>query len=158
MQAVEAIKLTVRFSPSLLLSDLSEFATLAFVAAFDVEDISDTPPSTAAKQVTYIAPAKYAMPKLVELYLSHKTQLDIYNDGTLARVLSVSDIQSLYFIPYAFAVIFDPYEIEIRLSISIETRIGRAIMENCVNEFSQDCERTGPEHQKFWRWHVLECI
>ncbi|KAF8340513.1 uncharacterized protein EI90DRAFT_3279123 [Cantharellus anzutake] len=88
IQAVEAIKLTVRFSPSLVLSDLSEFATLAFVAAFEVESNSGPQNSAASKQVTYIALAKYAMPKLVDLYLIHKTELDIYNDGTLERVLS----------------------------------------------------------------------
>ena len=106
------------------MSDLSDFATLAFVAAFDVEDIADAPTFAPAKQVTYIALAKYAMPKLVELYLSHKTQLDIYNDGTLARVLSVSDDKFLCsIIPYPFAVVFDPYETEIRLSVTLETWI-----------------------------------
>ena len=98
MHVIEDIKLDVKNSPSLVLCDLSEFATLAFVAAFDIggapqissSGASDTQKRTPQKRVTYIALCKYSLSRLVDLFLRFKHELDVYNDGTLEQVLSVS--------------------------------------------------------------------
>lgn len=98
VDAIADINLEVKGSSSLVLSDLSEFATLPFVAAFDVVDKSHAAPAGSfadaskrppPKRVTYIALSKYAMPKLVDLYQRFKGNIDIYVDGTLERLLSV---------------------------------------------------------------------
>ncbi|KAJ6525079.1 hypothetical protein DFH09DRAFT_1250788 [Mycena vulgaris] len=76
--------------PSLVMRDLSEFATLPFLAAFDV------PPNpkaqTPQKRITYIALAKKIMPMLVDLFLRFKAREEIYVDGTIEAVLSAYSI------------------------------------------------------------------
>ena len=87
MGTIEGIDLSVPGSPSLVMRDLSEYATLPFMAAFDVpvQPKSQTPP----KRITYIAISKKTMPMLVDLFLRFKNQAEIYVDGTLEAVLSV---------------------------------------------------------------------
>lgn len=82
------IDLSISGSPSLVIRDLSEYATLPFLAAFDVQPgpRSQTP----QKRVTYIALSKKTMPMLVELFLRFKANVEIYVDGTVESVLSVS--------------------------------------------------------------------
>ena len=72
--------------PSLILRDLSEYATLPFMAAFDVPSSSTKP----QKRVSYIALSKKAMPQLVDLFLKFKASPEIYLNGTLEAILSVS--------------------------------------------------------------------
>ena len=74
--------------PSLILRDFSEYATLPFMAAFDA------PPSTTRpqKRVSYIALSKKAMPQLVDLFLKFKENPEIYVNGTLEAILSVSRV------------------------------------------------------------------
>jgi hypothetical protein len=97
MHAFEELDLSIDGVPSITLCDLSEYATLAFVAAFDVQEVQTVLASPmeqkkrpAPKRVTYIALSKKTMPWLVQLYAKFKGQLDIYVDETLERVLSVS--------------------------------------------------------------------
>jgi hypothetical protein len=88
------IDLSTEYSPSLVMRDLSECITLPFLVAFDV-----SPPTTKAnahplsnvppKRVTYIALSKQVMPKLLDLHLQFKDDLNLYVDGTLEMVLSV---------------------------------------------------------------------
>ncbi|EMD41098.1 hypothetical protein CERSUDRAFT_111675 [Gelatoporia subvermispora B] len=82
METVDSIDLTVPGAASLVLRDLSEYVTLPFIAAFDVQN----------KRVTYIALSKKAMPILVDLYLKFKEQADIYADGTLETIFSAYGI------------------------------------------------------------------
>lgn len=99
MSTISTISLEVPSSPSLVLSDLSTYATLPFLAAFDVEDhLSHTSNATAVeaksphrtlKRVTYIALAKKSMPMLADLYVKFKDSAQIYTDGTVEAVLSV---------------------------------------------------------------------
>lgn len=90
MDAVSDIDLTVPGSPSLILRDMSEYATLAFLASFDVDESATAGSGPdVRKRVTYIALAKKTMPLLVQLYLRFEEHLDIYTDGTLEQVLSV---------------------------------------------------------------------
>lgn len=71
--------------------DLSQFITLAYLAAFDVQsDAKDRAPPTAQKRVTYIAVSKKTMPLLVDLFMRFKTNVDVYTDSTVESVLSVS--------------------------------------------------------------------
>ncbi|KAL6306601.1 hypothetical protein BKA93DRAFT_729312 [Sparassis latifolia] len=97
MEAVDSIDLFTTGAPSLVLRDLSEFATLPFLAAFDVQDTtapliaspsSSNQPRPAPKRVTYIALSKKTMPMLVELFLRFKSQAAIYIDGTLETIFS----------------------------------------------------------------------
>lgn len=88
MGTVEGIDLSVLGSPSLVMRDLSEYATLPFIAAFDVPA---QPKSQATpKRITYIAISKMTMPMLVNLFLRFKDQTEVYVDGTLEAVLSVT--------------------------------------------------------------------
>ena len=82
------IDLSIPGSPSLVIHDLSEYATLPFLAAFDVQpgSRSQSPP----KRITYIALSKKTMPMLVELFLRFKADVGIYVDGTVESILSVS--------------------------------------------------------------------
>lgn len=97
MGTIEDIDLSVPGSPSVVLRDLSEYATLPFLAAFDVEVVpkSQTPP----KRITYIAISKKTLPMLVRLFIKFKNQPEIYIDGTLEAVLSVSTALLLYLPP-----------------------------------------------------------
>lgn len=87
METIERIDLSVSGSPSLIMRDLSEYATLPFLAAFDVQALPKS--QTPQKRITYIAISKKTMPMLVELFLRFKGDADIYGDGTLEAVLSV---------------------------------------------------------------------
>ena len=87
METIESIDFSVPGSPSLVLRDLSEYATLPFLAAFDVEPAVHS--STPRKRVTYIAISKTTLPMLVRLFTRFKDQSEIYVDGTLEAVLSV---------------------------------------------------------------------
>lgn len=97
MEVIDSIDLSIDGAPSLVLRDLSEYATLAYLAAFDVQDppLSNSTISAskqvypAQKRVTYVALSKKTMPMLVDLFLRFQGQITIYIDGTLEIVLSV---------------------------------------------------------------------
>ena len=96
MDAIDDIDLSVPGVPSLVLRDLSEYATLPFIAAFDVPHASEAAPASGTskqtrpqKSVTYVGLAKKTMPHLVDLYLRFKNDADVYNDGTLEALFSV---------------------------------------------------------------------
>ena len=90
LDTIVDIDLSIPGSPSLVIRDLSEYATLPFLAAFDVQPgpRNQSPP----KRVTYIALSKKTMPMLVELFLRFKDNVGIYVDGTVESVLSVSPL------------------------------------------------------------------
>ncbi|KAF8057511.1 hypothetical protein FPV67DRAFT_1527758 [Lyophyllum atratum] len=90
METIEDVDLSVPGSPSLVLRDLSEYATLPFLAAFDVPPIPKT--QTPQKRITYIAISKKTLPMLVDLFMRFKDSADIYKDGTLEAVLSAYSI------------------------------------------------------------------
>ncbi|KAK0468574.1 hypothetical protein IW261DRAFT_1518270 [Armillaria novae-zelandiae] len=90
METISAIDLSVTGSPSLIMRDLSEFATLAFLAAFDVQMSSGS--QIPQKRITYIALSKRTMPMLVDLFTKYKDLVAIYVDGTLEAVLSAYSI------------------------------------------------------------------
>jgi hypothetical protein len=88
--AVQALQLaSLPGLPSLVLADLADYATLAYYAGFTVESAASKS-TPARKQVTYIALSKKAMPRVVELCDVFKTETQLYSDGTIEHVLSVS--------------------------------------------------------------------
>ncbi|KAJ7102802.1 hypothetical protein C8R44DRAFT_682224 [Mycena epipterygia] len=90
VETIVDIDLSAPGCPSLIMRDLSEFATLPFLAAFDVPQNPKT--QTPQKRITYIALAKKAMPMLVDLFLRFKDREEIYMDGTIEAVLSAYSI------------------------------------------------------------------
>ena len=87
MDAVGGIELAEAGTPSYILRDLSEYATLAFIASFDVPTTSQ-PTSQPQKRITYIALAKICMPKLADLFLQFKDKEEIFVDEIVEAVLS----------------------------------------------------------------------
>jgi len=77
--------------PSLVLRDLSEYATLPFMAAFD----APSPNAKPKKRVSYIALSKKTTSQLVDLFLRFKANPEIYVNGTLEAILSVSRVYLL---------------------------------------------------------------
>ncbi|PCH34907.1 hypothetical protein WOLCODRAFT_27538 [Wolfiporia cocos MD-104 SS10] len=97
IEAIDNIEQSAPGVPSLLLRDFSEFATLPFLAAFDVQSSlparSDAPQQrTNQKRVTYIALSKRIMPKLVDLFMKFKASPTVYSDGTLESIISAYSI------------------------------------------------------------------
>ncbi|KAJ7842842.1 hypothetical protein B0H14DRAFT_3868774 [Mycena olivaceomarginata] len=90
LETIADIDLSAAGCPSLVMRDLSEFATLPFLAAFDVPAIPKT--QTPPKRITYIALAKKVMPMLVDLFLRFKEREEIFVDGTIEAVLSAYSI------------------------------------------------------------------
>ncbi|KAF7340848.1 Protein MON2 [Mycena sanguinolenta] len=90
LETIVDIDLSAPGCPSLVMRDLSEFATLPFLAAFDVPANPKT--QTPQKRVTYIALAKKVMPMLVDLFIRFKDREEIYMDGTIEAVLSAYSI------------------------------------------------------------------
>ena len=96
MEAIDGIELTAQGVFSLVLRDLSEYATLPFLAAFDIQTplVSGLPSGsklsrTGPQRVTYIALSKKTMPMLVELFLRFKDEVIIFADGTVEALFSV---------------------------------------------------------------------
>ena len=102
MDTVNGIELTEAGTPSHILRDLSEYATLTFIASFDIPQAHkhDAEPCIATqasgsrttapqrKRITYIALAKMCRPKLAELFLRFKDKDEVFVDGTVEAVLS----------------------------------------------------------------------
>ena len=96
MEAVDSIELTAQGVISLVLRDLSEYATLPFLAAFDIQTPNSSSLAsgskvsrTASSRVTYIALSKKTMPQLVDLFLRFKDEAVIYADGTVETIFAV---------------------------------------------------------------------
>ncbi|KAH8829338.1 hypothetical protein DL96DRAFT_1668827 [Flagelloscypha sp. PMI_526] len=89
MSTMSTIDLAVPGVSSVIMRDLAEYATLPFLAAFDVPTESK---STPQRRVTYIALIKSVMPLLQELFLKFRDDGGIYNNGTVEDVLSAFSI------------------------------------------------------------------
>lgn len=139
--------------PSLILRDLSEYATLPFMAAFDVPSSSTKP----QKRVSYIALSKKTMPQLVDLFLKFKANPEIYTNGTLEAILSVSCIRPLFGERWAkrhSIGVLDPYQAEVRLSSPIEIWERPSLVENRYDGVPGNRPRVCPAAQKFGRRYV----
>lgn len=100
MDAIDEIELSTAGVPSLIMRDLSEYITLAFLASFDVQEAAASGSKTnrpPQKRVTYIALSKKTMPQVVTLFLQFKDNATIYNDGTVEAILSVRYAWFLWF-------------------------------------------------------------
>ncbi len=89
MDTVLDIDLSSPGIPSLVIRDISEYATFPFLASFDLRGQNS---KTAPSKVTYVALSKKAMPLLVDLYLRFKDNIDLYMDGTMETLLSAYSI------------------------------------------------------------------
>jgi hypothetical protein len=96
LETLSGVDLSVPGSPSLVMRDLSQYVTLPFIAAFDIQSHGRT--QTPQKRVTYIGISKKTMPMLVDLFLQFKSSSEIYIDGTLEAILAVG----LIFFPFRF--------------------------------------------------------
>ncbi|PPR04311.1 hypothetical protein CVT24_013384 [Panaeolus cyanescens] len=93
LDTIQGIELSTSGSPSLVMRDLSEYITLPFLAAFDVQPHPRNQlPQTPQKRITYIALSKRTMPILVDLFLKFKDNVDVYVDGTLEAIFSAYSI------------------------------------------------------------------
>ncbi|THH26880.1 hypothetical protein EUX98_g7308 [Antrodiella citrinella] len=101
MEAIDGIDLSGEGVPSLVLRDLSEYATLAFVASFDAPDDSGVALQSTAvpsangrppRRVTYIGISKKTMPLLVNLFLKFKDAAAIFIDGTVETICSAYSV------------------------------------------------------------------
>ncbi|KAJ7226681.1 hypothetical protein GGX14DRAFT_692973 [Mycena pura] len=90
LETIVDIDLSAPGTPSLVMRDLAEFATLPFLAAFDVP--ANPKSQTPQRRVTYIAASKKIMPMLVDLFLRFKEREEIYVDGTIETLLSAYSI------------------------------------------------------------------
>ncbi|KAL8279821.1 hypothetical protein RQP46_007671 [Phenoliferia psychrophenolica] len=89
LEVVAAIKLEIPGAASAVLSDLSEYLTLAFIAAFDSEiDNSAKSKPRMSQRVTYIALAKEVMPHVLWLYVRYKDDISIYEQGAVERMFA----------------------------------------------------------------------
>lgn len=70
------------------LSDLAEYATLAFGAAFDVPAQPEA--RIRSSKITYIALHKMVMPKAASLYLQHENSATVFASGAVAQLIRVS--------------------------------------------------------------------
>ncbi|OCF31812.1 hypothetical protein I316_06619 [Kwoniella heveanensis BCC8398] len=64
------------FSPTIILSDLAEFMSLAYVGV----DESNT-------KLTYVALSKWCMPKLAEVFSEYRSEKKLYDDGTIETMI-----------------------------------------------------------------------
>lgn len=92
LEVIGAIQLDVPGAASAVLTDLSEYITLAFIAAFDSEPEApsrfNSRPSP-SQRVTYIALTKEAMSHVLWLFQKYKDDRSIYEQGAVERMLSV---------------------------------------------------------------------
>lgn len=105
LETLSSIDLSVPGSSSLVMRDLSEYATLPFIAAFDVKNKKKKKKSAypeMQKRVTYIGISKKTMPMLVELLMRLKDCCpEIYVDGTLEAVFGVR-VSLVFHLKYFF--------------------------------------------------------
>lgn len=96
LEIVAVIKLDdVPGAASAVLSDLSEYLKLAFVAPFQTSSASG--PAASTQRVTYVALAKEVMPHVQWLYRKYSDDPSVYEQGAVERMLQVRhpDVLSL---------------------------------------------------------------
>lgn len=74
----ELLASSSKLSPNIILSDLSEFSSLAYAAESA---------SSGSGKLTYVALSKYCMPKISSVFTRNANSEDIYIDGTVESVL-----------------------------------------------------------------------
>lgn len=87
LEVIAVINLEVPGAASAVLSDLSEYLTLAFVAAFDSETDGGR---SRSQRISYIALTKETMPHVLYLFQKYKDDASIYEQGAVERMLAVS--------------------------------------------------------------------
>lgn len=88
MDTIGGIELTETCTPSYILRDLSEYATLAFIASARQETKLASTTSQPQKRITHITLAKICMPKLADLILQFKDEGEVFVDRIVEAFLS----------------------------------------------------------------------
>lgn len=79
------------------LSDLSEYSTLPYLSAFEIQPVMPfTGRKLPVQRITYIALNKAVMPRAASLYLQNQSCLEIYQSGAAEQLLKV--ISFLHFL------------------------------------------------------------
>ena len=149
---VQALQLaSVPGLPSLVVADLADYATFAYYAGFTVESTASTA-TPAWKQVTYIALSKKTMPQVVELCDVFKTESQLYNDGTMEHVLSVSTswkyCSSSTEVWQCNQGICHTDQASIRLPACLEIRFRCAALENSNYGIPRHSRKDGSMHHR----------
>lgn len=103
---------------SAVLTDLSEYITFAYIAAFESEpeplpvSFGSKPRMSAVQKVTYIALSKEAMPHVLWLFQRFKDDIAIYEEGAVERMLAVSFLFFFIFETECVIGIHVAYQIE----------------------------------------------
>ncbi|KZT52790.1 hypothetical protein CALCODRAFT_475492 [Calocera cornea HHB12733] len=118
LRVVEVLDENVAGTISLVLKELAYYARLAFLPfanvlktpATAVLPSSSTTKTTSARQATYIAVAKAAMPSLVTRFSLSWTKAELYNDGTVEAIVSAYAMPMAlkYSCPQASRIAADP--------------------------------------------------
>jgi hypothetical protein len=95
LDTIDAVNLDAdEHLPSLVLSNLAEYTTLAFVAAFNNSGGGGSAAASSKRSVSYIALFTAAIPRVVRLYSRYKDRASIYNDGAVETTLAVCSFTS----------------------------------------------------------------
>jgi hypothetical protein len=94
LDIISILKLDIPGAASAVLSDLSEYSTLAFVAAFDAEPPRVNGRDVLSQRVSYIALSKETMPLVLDLFQRFKDDESIYSGGAVERMFSVRSLIS----------------------------------------------------------------
>ena len=89
LEVLAAIKLEIPGAASAVLTDLAEYLTLAFIAAFDSEVELPGRGAKPVQRVSYIALSKEVMPHVLWLFQRFKEDSSIYEQGAVERMFAV---------------------------------------------------------------------
>ena len=89
LEVLAAIKLEIPGAASAVLTDLAEYLTLAFIAAFDSEVDLPGRGARPVQRVSYIALSKEVMPHVLWLFQRFKDDPSIYEQGAVERMFAV---------------------------------------------------------------------
>ena len=97
LEVLAAIKLELPGAASAVLTDLAEYLTLAFIAAFDSEVEMPGRGGKPVQRVSYIALSKEVMPHVLWLFQRFKDDASIYEQGAVERMFAVSLLSPFHF-------------------------------------------------------------
>lgn len=138
------VDLNVSGAPSLLMRDLSEIMTLAYLGPFEAQGQDSEASSRSTPRMTYIALTKGVMPMLLEMFVKFKDYDSIYLDETVEIIFSVStrtDPESDG-VPHIFLVICCSNEAEVRMPTFIKVRLRSSTLENSDGNVFANSQRS----------------
>lgn len=113
---------------STVLSDLAEYFTLPYLAAFEIEPVMPRTLRKLPKQrITFIALSKAVMPRAASLFLQNQSSPQMYASGAAEQLLKVNFCRSLspqtnLIMLVTLAGSFDTTEAQVRMPTGIQVR------------------------------------